>query len=242
VPAPALWPGGVRLLRYEVVDSTNSEAIRLAHKGERGPLWIAAGRQTAGRGRLGRTWVSDPGNVFATLLIETGARCLSQIGFLMGIAAVDVIREYVSPDRVKLKWPNDILIDGRKSAGILVERASDRAAVVGIGIDLVHAPVEFGAVSLRSCCGIAPDPEAVLTGLANGMNAWLRLWQDEGFAPVREAWLNRAAGVGEFIRATTPERVIDGVFLAIDRDGALLLRDSGGECHRITAADVCYGN
>ncbi len=236
------WPDGVGLLRYGVLDSTNAEAIRLAQTGECGPLWIMAARQTAGRGRLGRVWISQPGNLFATLLIGAETSRSAQTGFLAGIAAVDVIRTYVSAERVRLKWPNDILIDGRKCAGVLVERAHNRAVAVGIGMDLVHAPAEIDAVSLLSACGAAPEPDDVLIGLANHMQGWLTLWQDAGFAPVREAWLKRAAGAGEFIRARTPQRTIEGMFQAIDQDGALLLRDSGGVCHRITAADVCYGS
>ncbi len=236
------WPDGVRLQRYGVVDSTNAEAIRQAQGGERGPLWIVAARQTAGRGRLGRVWVSQPGNLFATLLMECQPSSASQAGFLIGISAADVIRTYVAAERVMLKWPNDILIDRRKCAGILVERASDCAVAAGIGIDLAHAPAECAAVSLHSICGIVPDLDVVLNGLANHMNAWLSVWRTAGFAPVREAWLKRAAGAGEFVRASTPQKTIEGVFQEIDQDGALLLRDSTGTCHRITAADVCYGS
>ena len=236
------WSDGVRLMRHDVLDSTNAEAIRLAEAGERGPLWIVAARQTAGRGRRGRAWISHPGNLFATLLIEAETSLAPQTGFLAGISAADVIRSCVAAERVKLKWPNDILIDGRKCAGILVERASAHAVAVGIGIDLVDAPAECDAVSLLSVCGRAPEPDAVLNGLANHMHAWLAIWRGKGFAPVREAWLNRAAGAGEVIRARLPERTIEGAFQTIDQDGALLVRDPCGTSHRVTAADVCYGN
>jgi BirA family biotin operon repressor/biotin-[acetyl-CoA-carboxylase] ligase len=242
VTAPTGWPDGVRLLRHDVLDSTNAEAIRLAQAGERGTLWVMAARQTAGRGRLGRVWISHRGNLFATLLVEADLSRSAQIGFLTGISAVDVIRTYVTAKRVRLKWPNDILIDGCKCAGILAERASDHAVAVGIGIDLVHAPADCNAVSVLSACGAAPEPEVVLNALVNHVHKWLTVWRETGFDALREEWLKRAAGAGEFIRVSTPKATMEGVFQAIDQDGALLLRDAGGICHRVTAADVFYGS
>ena len=235
------WPGGVRLRRYDILDSTNEEAIRLARAGECGPLWICAAQQTAGRGRRGRAWVSEPGNLFATLLVESGHCNSAETGFVAAISVVDVIRRFVPNDRVKIKWPNDILIGGEKCAGILVEQAPDRLVAVGIGIDLANCPSGLGAVSLSAVCGFAPAPDEMLASVAHEMNAWLSVWQEAGFAPIRKAWLARAAGMGEVIRAATPLGNIDGVFEDLDFNGALLLRDAGGTMHRITAADVFYG-
>jgi len=235
------WPDGVRLRHYDILDSSNEEAVRLARAGERGPLWIVAAKQTAGRGRRGRVWVSQPGNLFATLLLETAAQNSAEAGFVAGISAVDAIRRFVPADRVTIKWPNDILIGGEKCAGILVERISDRLEAVGIGIDLANCPCGVGAVSLLGASGFAPSPDDVLAFLAVEMNIWLEQWGKGGFGPVREAWLARAAGMGELIRAATPHGNIEGVIEDLDRDGALLLRDAGGTMHRITAADVFYG-
>ena len=236
-----VWPDGVRLRRYEILDLTNEEAIRLAREGERGPVWITAAQQTAGRGRRGRAWVSQPGNLFATLLTEAEEPNAAETGFVAAVSAVDAMRRFVPGERAKIKWPNDVLIDGRKCAGILVERISDRLVAIGIGIDLVDCPSGIGAVSLSEICGFAPSPGELLTPLAVEMKHWLQQWREAGFVPVREAWLARAAGMGHQIHAATPLGTIDGCFQNLDRDGALLLRDAGGTMHRITAADVFYG-
>ena len=238
--APA-WPEGVRVRRYEILDSTNEEALRLAREGERGPIWISAAQQTAGRGRRGRAWLSQPGNLFASLLVETAERNAAETGFLAALSAVDAIRRFVPGERVKIKWPNDVLLDRKKCAGVMVERVSDRLVAVGIGIDLVDCPSGVGAVSLSEICGFAPEPDGVLASLAFEMNGWLHQWREAGFAPVREAWLARAVGRGDLIHAATPFGTIDGYFENLDGDGALLLRDAGGSMHRITAADVFYG-
>ena len=234
------WPDGVRLRHYDILDSSNEEAVRLARAGERGPLWIVAAQQTAGRGRRGRAWISQPGNLFATLLLEVVGQNSAEAGFVAAISAVNAIRRFVPGDRVTIKWPNDILIDGHKCAGILVEHVSDRMVAVGIGIDIGNCPCGVGAVSLLAASGFAPSPDDVLAFLAVEMNMWLDQWRKGGFGPVRDAWLARAAGMGDLIRAATPRGNIEGVFENLDRDGALLLRDAGGTMHRITAADVFY--
>ncbi len=235
------WPEAVGLRRYEMLDSTNEEARRLARAGEQGPLWITAAQQSAGRGRHGRAWASEQGNLFATLLTEAAPSQSAQAGFVAGISVVDVIADYLPGQSVKLKWPNDVLVCGRKAAGILVERVSDRLIAVGIGIDLAHCPQGINAVSVAELTGSAPDPGEVLACLASRMIHGMEVWRRDGFAPIRDAWIARAGGVGDMIRAVTAQRPYDGIFEDLDRDGALLLRDENGTSHRITAADVFYG-
>lgn len=238
---PSGWPDGIGLRRYDVVDSTNEEARRLARAGETGPLWITAAKQSAGRGRRGRAWVSEHGNLFATLLTEAEPSQSAQAGFVAGISLADVIAEHLTGQSVKLKWPNDVLISGRKAAGILVERVSDRLIAVGIGIDLAHCPDGLNAVSIAELTGSAPEAGEVLTGLAWRMLGWMAVWRRDGFGAVRDGWVARAGGVGEMIRAVTAQRPYEGIFEDLDLDGALLLRDENGTSHRITAADVFYG-
>ena len=235
------WPESVGLRRYDVLDSTNEEARRLARTGEQGPLWITAAQQSAGRGRHGRAWVSEQGNLFASLLTEAVPTQSAQAGFVAGISVADVVCEIVHGQSVKLKWPNDVLISGRKTAGILVERVSKRLIAVGIGIDLAHCPDGVNAVSIAGVTGLAPEPGEVLIRLASRMLDWMAVWQRDGFGPIRDAWIARAGGVGELIRAVTAQRPYEGIFEDLDRDGALLLRDENGTSHRITAADVFYG-
>jgi len=234
----------VKIVRHDTIDSTNEEARRLAEAGETGPCWIVAAEQTAGRGRRGRTWISERGNLFATLLISpTGAvEQRMQLSFVAGLAAADTIACY-SPDGVTLKWPNDVLLFGRKVAGMLLESFGP-ALVVGFGINLAHFPHDTGfpATSLAALVRNAPSPDEAFTRLAAFWNAWYEAWRRDGFAPVRAAWLARASGLGESIRVRVMDREMNGVFENVDDDGALLLRAANGTLARITAGDVFLGS
>lgn len=230
------WP----VRRYESIDSTNEEAKRLARAGTRGPLWITAARQTAGRGRRGREWVSDEGNLFASLLMEAPANA-AELCFAAGLAVAETAEAFAPSGKIALKWPNDVLLEGRKLAGILLEQEAG-ALAIGIGMNLAQHPenTEFPAISLKAASGIAPTPDMVLPRLASAMTAWYEVWRGRGFAPIRTAWLGRAAGLGEVIRARLPQSEVTGVFEYLDQDGALLLREAGGALQRITAADVFF--
>ena len=223
-------------------DSTNEEAKRLARKGERGPLWITALRQTAGRGRHGREWVSKDGNLFATLLMAVAQRNSSQIAFIAGIASADLCARYVPRETVKLKWPNDVLIGGRKAAGVLVEQATDRlVAGAGIGIDLAHCPAGIGAVSIAGIAGFAPA--------SRRGPCCARAWHERMAYIVAALVLIQYAKRGSIAPAESENPfvrllrrpVLTEIFESLDNDGALLLRDGAGASHRITAADVFYG-
>ena len=238
---PSGWPEGVGLRQHDLLDSTNQEALRLAAQGERGPLWIKAKRQSAGRGRLGRIWVSEEGNLFATLMIGAVSVTSAQIGFVAGICATDVIARYVGGHTVRIKWPNDILAGRRKIAGILVEHVHDSLVGIGIGINIATSPSEVHATSIGELSGLAPNPDEVLTVVATEMKKWIGIWRDRGFGAIRSEWIARAAGIGEHVQTVTGQMRLKGIFENLDEDGALVLRDSGGASHRITAADVYYG-
>lgn len=238
-----IWPAGYGLKAYDELDSTNAEARRLAGSGENGPLWITAARQTAGRGRRGRSWESGQGNLAATLLIRP-ARPLAQwaqLSFAAAIAAADMAARLVPNARIAVKWPNDILADGRKLAGILLETAGP-ALAIGIGVNLAGYPedTEFPAISLAALGARPPPPEDALALLAAGFAEWYEVWRMDGFAPIRDAWLARAAGLGQRIRARLPDKERMGVFEGIDADGALLLNEAG-RTTAIAAGDVFFG-
>ena len=251
---PAGWPAATGLHRHARIDSTNAEAARLAAAGARGPLWIVAARQTAGRGRQGRAWDSPNGNLFATCLSHPKGPP-AQVA-LMSFAAALALHEALSalaPEalagRLTLKWPNDLLLDGAKLAGILLESAGGQAGVaylaVGMGVNLAHAPVQtdpgvLPATSLAAALGHAPDPEAVLPVLARALAHWHTRLEGEGFAPLRAAWLSRAARLGQPIRARTGTREVHGVFETIDETGALVLALSDGARLAIPAAEVFF--
>src|SRR5262249_18700944 len=156
---PAAAHAGVRHVAHETIASTNTEALALARHGERGPLWVTAVTQSAGRGRRGREWVSQPGNLFATLLLADPcpSDCAPQLSFVAGLAVHDAVVETAGGlvSRLSLKWPNDLLCDGAKLAGILIEGEGSGAALnvaIGIGINCVHHPAgtEYPATDLAA--------------------------------------------------------------------------------------------
>ena len=244
------WPAGYGLKQFDTIDSTNEEARRLAQAGERGPLWIVAGEQTAGRGRRGRSWVSPRGNLSATLLIDPGrpAGECAQLSFVAALATSDAVSALAPGSGIKVKWPNDVLAEGRKIAGILLESASSGGAapgwlVIGIGVNLsAHPPdTEFPATSLPVLGVAAPLPEDGLLQLAAAFAKWYDVWRAEGFAPIRDAWLARAAGLGTRIRARLQNGELTGVFEGIDMSGALLLRETQDRVRAIAAGEVFFG-
>ncbi len=242
------WPSGYGLTRFAEIDSTNEEARRLAAGGQRDPVWIVAERQTAGRGRRGRAWDSPTGNLAATLLIapDRPASECAQLSFVTAIAAADTVAGFAPGADVKVKWPNDVLGDGRKLVGILLESASGesgRAAwlAIGVGLNLAHFPPDtaFPATSIAALTGTAPGCDDALTELAAHFAKWYEIWRARGFAPVRDAWLARAAGLGSRIRARLSNEEVWGVFEGIDETGALMLREAGAVRH-IAAGEVFF--
>jgi len=234
------------------VDSTNSEAARLAPRLTQ-PTWILARRQTAARGRRGRAWAAPEGNFFATLVMRPSGDpvAAAQRSFVAALALADALGAAVGPAaRLSLKWPNDVLLNGGKVAGILLESAGRGAGVshlaVGIGVNLIAAPpaaaVEPGAarpVSVMGETGVRLAPEALLDLLAPAFARWDAQLSTWGFAPLRTAWLARAARLGEPIAARTMTETIEGRFETIDEAGALVLRTAAGP-RAIPAADIYF--
>ena len=233
------WPHGYRLIRLAEVDSTNSEAARRAGAGERGPVWITADRQTQARGRRGRVWEQPSGNLAATLLIHpTGD--FAQLSFAAALAVADMA-QYLAPSTpISVKWPNDVLAHGEKLAGILLESGPGWLAI-GIGVNLAGHPqgTEFPATSLAGLGLTPPPPDQALSLLADGFARWYDVWMNEGFEPLRTAWLARASGLGAPIRARLPHETRHGVFAGLDASGALLL-DEQGDVRAITAGEVFF--
>lgn len=229
------------------IDSTNDEARRRAEAGERGPVWLTAKRQSSGRGRYGRSWLSRPGNLAATYLFqpELDAEACARLSFVAALAVVDAIDRFL-PDAAQVKWPNDVLIDARKLAGILLEAGGARDdgqpawLAVGIGVNLASAPddVPFPAIALASKCP-PPAPDAFLEVLRVSWNERSARYYAEGFAPVREAWLARAYGLGGPIHVKLADRQVRGIFEGLDAEGVLLVRESG-QLHRIRAGEVFF--
>jgi BirA family biotin operon repressor/biotin-[acetyl-CoA-carboxylase] ligase len=238
------WPSGYGLKRFDEIDSTNEEARRLALAGERGPLWLTAGHQTAGRGRRGRNWETPHDNLAATLLLqpERGESEWPQLSFVAAIAASEMAASFAPHARIALKWPNDVLADGEKLAGILLENAHG-ALAIGIGVNLRHYPkdTEFPATSLAALGAEVPSAADGLARLAADFAKWYEVWSAQGFAAIRDAWLARAHGLGTRIRARLVKEERSGMFEGIDESGALLLNEGFGRLSTLPAADIFFG-
>ena len=236
---------GVRHLAYETLGSTNAEALARARAGERGPLWITAASQSAGRGRRNSTWVSPPGNLYATLLLHepSAPKHAPQLSFVAALALHDalvVCAPQLGP-QLKVKWPNDLLLEGAKLAGILIEGESEPAfaVAIGIGVNCAAHPGDttFPATDLKAA-GALVTPAQMLAALAAAMQRRLAQWQrGQGFVGIRADWLKRAAGLGEPIRVRLPERELAGRFEGLDAQGRLLLLEAGG-LTTVTAGEV----
>jgi BirA family biotin operon repressor/biotin-[acetyl-CoA-carboxylase] ligase len=244
----------LKVLAFDELDSTNAEARRRAEAGETGPLWITARRQTGGRGRRGRAWETGAGNLAATLLITTAKPPLqaAQVAFVAALAVADLAAAYLDPSLVTLKWPNDVLIRGRKVAGILVESGAlgaDRLWLgVGVGVNLTTPPVaaERPATTLAEHVlkphTARPSPDAALTELAAAFDRWFDVWDAGGFGPVAQAWTARAHSLGAACTVRLERETLEGIALGLDADGALRLRLSDGSIRRITAGDVFFAD
>jgi BirA family biotin operon repressor/biotin-[acetyl-CoA-carboxylase] ligase len=241
---------GCRLHYEETVDSTNRVALELAHDGAPEGTLVLADRQTAGRGRLQRSWQSPPGcNLYLSIIFRPAIppHDASQITLLAGLAVAEAISA-VCPERVGIKWPNDLLIGGRKVCGILAEARMAKevidSVIVGVGLNVNMKKLDFDpahretATSLREETGWDHSREDLLSLLCERFERWYEIFIRDGFAPVNEGWLARAEMAGKRIRVLFRDEVREGVFAGIDRDGALLIADEQGGVSRITAGDA----
>ncbi|MGP8233712.1 MAG: biotin--[acetyl-CoA-carboxylase] ligase [Methylovirgula sp.] len=240
---------GFRLRAFEMIGSTNDAAFDLAASASANRTWVVARAQTQGRGRHGRQWQSPPGNLYASLLLidEVTPRAAPQLGFVAGVALARALRRLSSDgSRVQLKWPNDVLLDGAKLAGILAEgRALPQesyAAVVGFGVNCQSCPPDlpYKAAAFIDTGAARHTAEDVFSLLSDEMSYWLGRLQ-QGFDVIRTEWLRLAAGIGGEIKVTTTARQFEGTFESIDASGRLMLRDAQG-VHAIEAGDVVLGH
>ncbi len=240
-------PDPFRLIALDSIDSTNEEAKRLAAGGAPEVTVVWAGEQTAGKGRRGRGWVSPPGNLYCSLLLRPHypATVAMQLGFVTAIALAEAVLAVLPRGAfVTCKWPNDVLVEGRKVAGILLESAASEDnlldwLVVGVGLNVAHHPSEVGfpATSLLSEGAREITVPGMLETVCLRFLSGLVTWRNLGFASVRRAWLQRAHGLGEPMTAHLEGETLDGVFRTLGEDGTLVMDVEGVE-RRITAADV----
>ncbi|NBD28601.1 MAG: biotin--[acetyl-CoA-carboxylase] ligase [Alphaproteobacteria bacterium] len=249
---PTDWPGGVGRIILPRTDSTLSEAAR-AFPTLSGPAWILAHEQTAARGRRGRAWANPQGNFAATyvMALDRPAGEAALRSFVMALALRDALAEVTGrADLLALKWPNDVLLSGGKLAGILLESVTVQGRIaglaIGVGVNLFAAPdpatLEPGAVppvSLHAQTGVSIGDEAFLGHLARAYAVREADFTTYGFAPIREAWLQAAARLGEVITARLTGEEISGTFETLDENGYLVLATAKGP-RQIAAADVFF--
>ena len=248
IPGLAGW----RHLALTAVGSTNDEALRLANQGQPGRVWVTAQSQETGKARRGRDWASPPGNLYASLLLIDPApsdqlRTLPLVVSLALHKSLAVVAPSIEND-LRIKWPNDVLLGGKKLSGILLEAANDKfgrlAVVIGCGVNCAHYPDNplYPATALRDH-SIDIKPEVLFLALARSLAKELRIWaQGAGFSIIRKEWLERTAGLGGLITARFPDSELTGTFIGLDGDGYLLLEARDGTISQISAADIFFGS
>jgi BirA family biotin operon repressor/biotin-[acetyl-CoA-carboxylase] ligase len=245
-------PPAYRLVALGRVDSSNDEAKRLAEAGAEDGTLVWVQEQLQGRGRRGRAWASPPGNLYLSLVLRPGCAAAeaAQLGFVAALGIGDGVGSVAPPlVEVRYKWPNDVLFNGRKGAGILLESRMSPAGglewlVLGLGVNVASFPEDAGlpATSLRFE-GAPPDLDEVdlLEGFARHFLTWANRWLEDGFGPIRETWLHHAHGLGEPIEVRLPGETLSGTFRDLDESGALLLEQADGQVRSIAAGDVHFG-
>lgn len=242
------------LLSYDTLDSTNEEGKRLAEGGASHGAVIWAKKQTAGRGRMQRQWVSEEGNLFVSFLLEPlcDAMTCAQLSFVAAVAAVEALKPVLPGRALQCKWPNDILLEGKKLGGILLEsfactgqgvKRDRKWVIVGLGINIDSFPeeVDYPATSLKAAGVEIISAKIVLSRFVHHFILEYDRWQQKGFAAVRKDWLASAFGIGKKVEVRLPNERISGVMRGIDRDGLLELTLPGGKKRTVPAGDVFFG-
>jgi len=248
--SPDATAAGYRLAGLETVASTNSLAMQHARDGAPDRLWVVAREQTKGRGRRGRLWQCAKGNLAASVLMhmEAGTREAALTGFVAGVAVARTIWEFQSTgdERVKLKWPNDLLYKGAKLGGILLEAqtlsSKQMALVVGFGINVAHSPegLPYATTSLHDM-GLSVSPEIVFSVLSTHWAECLNIYSGKtGQADILCEWRSCATGIGEPVRVAAPQGEITGIFETIDDEGRLIVHTMSGNRIPVTAGDVSF--
>jgi BirA family biotin operon repressor/biotin-[acetyl-CoA-carboxylase] ligase len=255
---PRALSAGYRLAAFERTGSTNTDAIEHARAGEPGQMWFVTSEQTAGRGRRQRAWIAPRGNLAASVLeiLDVAPAVAATIGFAAGLAEEAALEKVsleaalrLGPDRPRyiLKWPNDVLADGKKLVGIGLEAEAigDRLAiVVGIGTNVVAAPegTPTPAVSLAAL-GVQISAEELFSALSDAWVEFRGIWDNgRGFAEIRKLWLERAAGLGERVAINTGTTTLEGIFDTIDDTGCLIVRTAEGRRVPVAAGEVFFGS
>lgn len=241
-------PQGVGALFYEECSSTNTVAGELAAAGQSGPVWITAGTQSAGRGRKGRTWTSETGNLYTSLLLAPNlqAKDLGPIPFIVALAIRDALIATGAPaEKVRCKWPNDVLIGDKKVSGVLIESSAKAGGaidhlIIGIGVNLTFHPDDalFTATNLKAETGRQLAPKEFLVALSATMLKRFNDWDVHDFSAIREEWSAAAWGLGATRTLNTADSAFEAELIGLDDEGGLVVRLPDGNQRTIVTADV----
>jgi BirA family biotin operon repressor/biotin-[acetyl-CoA-carboxylase] ligase len=231
------------LTELQTTESTNSHAAIMARGGCPEYTIVWTHDQTAGKGRQGNTWTSFPGNLYVSAVFrpETDAMTASQLSFVAALALAETLTDVLPPTAsVAVKWPNDVLVDGKKIAGILLEAESAGAAkikwiIAGIGVNITGAPE--GAASLTHF-GVKMESGRLLEILWSRLSLCYNVWKTSGFEPVRQGWLRYAAYIGQQISVRLPGETFTGKFLGVDGQGVLEVETQDGKTRRVSSGEV----
>jgi BirA family biotin operon repressor/biotin-[acetyl-CoA-carboxylase] ligase len=232
------------VIHFEKAGSTNDEARRLAREGAPHGTAVHADEQTEGRGRLTRRWFSPPGNLYLSVVLRLDVEPTrrSELGFVVALAVAETVNTLLPRQtRASLKWPNDVLVGGAKIAGILLEAVEDGVVIAGMGLNILHAPAgtAYRTTTIAASGGVA-SVDTTRDTLLDRLEAHLMVWENEGFAPIRQAWLDQAHPIGTMLRVMRDGHIVEGAFAGLGQDGALLLDNANGRV-RVIAGDVETG-
>ena len=249
-------PSGARLVEYDELPSTSEDARKRIERGETGPVWIVALLQTDGYGRRGRKWFMEKGDFAATFFFHAPGPQdrLPELSFVAALSVYEALERECDAARLSVKWPNDILIDGKKAGGLLLERFDTETGPLlslGIGINIVSKPPEgatpYKTARLADAIDPArglPDPYDLVCAIDGHLLSLIALWTRSGFAPIREAWMERAHGFGSEVEVKLPRGVMTGLFGGIDGSGRLILNPLSPDdpVRRIDAGEVFFAS
>ena len=230
-------PATFNLVELPAVGSTNDHAKQLARDGAPAFMIVCTHDQTAGRGRQGNSWTSVPGNLYMTILLRPGTppAQTGQLSFVAAVALAETLLPLLPASaRVSLKWPNDLLLNGKKAAGILLE-AESGWVVIGMGVNITGAPE--GAASLKDL-GVKTSSGEVLEKLGNRLKSLYDIWRQNGFTPIRTEWLRHAHNIGQPINVRLPKETFSATFVGIDEAGALQVELPDGSRRQISSGEV----
>ncbi|MDR3374124.1 MAG: biotin--[acetyl-CoA-carboxylase] ligase [Ancalomicrobiaceae bacterium] len=260
---------GYRLVTFKTIGSTNTEAMARLKAGDPGRLWVFSSEQTAGKGRRGRNWVTFRGNFAGSLalVVDVPPAKAATLGFVAGLAVRRALLRVVSTasvslvldgadtlptngrgrGRIELKWPNDLIVEGAKLAGILLEAeplpSGLLGVVIGIGVNVVSAPTDLPyPVTSLADLGVSLEADLLLHALVEAWPDLYRIWSEpDGMQDIGREWLAGAAGVGGPVAVQVGGRVFRGIFETIDAEGRLMVVDERGVRHAIAAGEVHFG-